>query len=279
MRRLCILCSFVVVTVACTAETITSNAAPGSGGATDGTDAAGPDRQEGEENGSGAPRDGGKEGGDSKSDGGGCTSKRWYEDKDRDGFGLASSFKDSCTQPSGYAADKTDCDDGKAAVKPGAVEHCDAIDSNCDGQVNGTAAEATACTAAAGSYAGTFTIYTAEKVGSTIVNQVTCTGTTAQTIDLTRGIVVQGTTTCSYAGSLGGFSKTQTGTIEGAFRLDGTFEGKLMHTFGSGVTRTFTIGGTVEDARIDVSSKGSWYPNRMAAVPWEVTITIGASKS
>jgi hypothetical protein len=208
-----------------------------------------------------------------------CTSKRWYRDEDSDGFGAAGTFMDACDAPFGYVANATDCNDTKSSIKPTAVELCDAVDSNCDGAINGTAAEAAACTAAAGSYAGTFTLFTAEKLGGSIINQMTCTGTTALTVDLAAAVVVKGTVSCTYPGSLGGFDHNQSGTVAMTLRPDGKVEGTLSYTFGSGMSRTFAIKGTAASNRIDSVTATTWLPNPMSAVPWETTITIGTAKN
>jgi len=57
----------------------------------------------------------------------------WYQDADGDGYGNASSSSEACTEPSGFVADDTDCDDENADIHPGAVEYCDGVDSDCDG--------------------------------------------------------------------------------------------------------------------------------------------------
>ena len=69
----------------------------------------------------------------------GCTIYTFYADTDADGYGNANSSTTNYTgiAPAGYVADKTDCDDTKATVHPGAVEICgNGIDDNCDGQVD-----------------------------------------------------------------------------------------------------------------------------------------------
>lgn len=209
-----------------------------------------------------------------------CTTKRWYRDVDGDGYGAAATFQDACLQPSGFVDKSGDCDDAKNAVHPGATELCDAVDNNCDGMVNGTLAETAACTATAGSYAGTFTMYTAEKLGTTVVNQMTCTGTNALVVDLNAANVLKGTVACKYTGSLGGFNQNQTGTITGTVRPDGVVDLSLVYTFGSGMTRTFAFKGTAAGSRVDVvNGKSSWLPNPMSAVPWEVTVNIGSPKT
>ncbi len=60
----------------------------------------------------------------------------WYADTDSDGFGDLASTQVSCGQPSGFVSDSTDCDDGSAAVNPGALESCNSVDDDCDGTVD-----------------------------------------------------------------------------------------------------------------------------------------------
>ncbi|MFH1468615.1 MAG: MopE-related protein [Pseudomonadota bacterium] len=60
----------------------------------------------------------------------------WYADADDDGYGDAASTAPGCTQPRGYVADATDCDDTDAGVSPRADERCDGVDDDCDGAVD-----------------------------------------------------------------------------------------------------------------------------------------------
>ena len=60
----------------------------------------------------------------------------WYADTDGDGYGAASLAQASCSQPSGYVADASDCDDGRLSSYPDAVEYCDGLDSDCDGETD-----------------------------------------------------------------------------------------------------------------------------------------------
>jgi hypothetical protein len=70
-----------------------------------------------------------------------------HADTDGDGYGgMAADF---CDAPaSGYVTDGTDCDDGSAAIHPGAAEVCDAIDADedCDGLGDDADASATGAT-------------------------------------------------------------------------------------------------------------------------------------
>jgi hypothetical protein len=70
----------------------------------------------------------------------------WYADDDSDGFGNSADTIVSCTQPLGYVADNTDCDDSDANEFPGQTWYIDA-----DGDDYG-ASSATACLRPANGY-------------------------------------------------------------------------------------------------------------------------------
>ena len=58
----------------------------------------------------------------------------WYVDADGDNYGVAGATVTACSQPVGYAANTTDCNDALAGVNPGAIEICgNSIDDNCNG--------------------------------------------------------------------------------------------------------------------------------------------------
>ena len=60
----------------------------------------------------------------------------WYADTDGDGFGDVTDQVVACSQPVGYVADNTDCNDTAITANPIASEICDTIDNNCDGVIN-----------------------------------------------------------------------------------------------------------------------------------------------
>ncbi|WP_240359264.1 MopE-related protein [Pyxidicoccus trucidator] len=66
----------------------------------------------------------------------GLPTQAWYRDADGDGFGSASQSVQNCLQPAGYVSVASDCNDTSAAIKPGAAEVCDAVDNDCDMQVD-----------------------------------------------------------------------------------------------------------------------------------------------
>jgi hypothetical protein len=55
----------------------------------------------------------------------------FYADVDGDGYGVTAVL--ACDQPAGTALVSGDCDDGAAAVNPGATEACNGVDDDCDG--------------------------------------------------------------------------------------------------------------------------------------------------
>ena len=60
----------------------------------------------------------------------------WHKDMDKDGFGDPNQPVPACTQPTETVLNDTDCDDTKKSVHPGAVEICNLIDDNCNGQTD-----------------------------------------------------------------------------------------------------------------------------------------------
>ncbi len=58
----------------------------------------------------------------------------WGADQDGDGFGSTSGSVLTCTGPTGWLPDTSDCNDGRDDVHPGAPEVCDGADNDCDGK-------------------------------------------------------------------------------------------------------------------------------------------------
>ena len=65
----------------------------------------------------------------------GC--KDYLKDADADGFGLDGDVQCGCKKAAPYTGDKGgDCNDGNNTIFPGAVEMCNLLDDNCDGEVD-----------------------------------------------------------------------------------------------------------------------------------------------
>jgi hypothetical protein len=60
----------------------------------------------------------------------------FYADTDNDGYGNAAQSLQSCTLPSGYVSNDTDCNDDDASIYPGSPEICDGADNDCDSQTD-----------------------------------------------------------------------------------------------------------------------------------------------
>ena len=60
----------------------------------------------------------------------------FYRDSDGDGYGRTGDTVQACSPPGGYVAQAGDCDDASPSVHPGALELCNGIDDNCDGNVD-----------------------------------------------------------------------------------------------------------------------------------------------
>jgi hypothetical protein len=59
----------------------------------------------------------------------------FYADGDGDGYGAGTAM-DACAPPTGYVENVDDCDDLDFAAHPGAAEVCDAIDNDCDSDID-----------------------------------------------------------------------------------------------------------------------------------------------
>ena len=60
----------------------------------------------------------------------------WYRDADGDGYGDVEAPVEACTQPSGTVTAATDCDDTDDSVNPVAIERCNGVDDDCDGDID-----------------------------------------------------------------------------------------------------------------------------------------------
>jgi hypothetical protein len=207
------------------------------------------------------------------------STRAYYKDADHDGFGAGTATV-ACAPPQGFVDQSGDCDDGDAAAHPGGTEVCDGADNDCDGGADGTPAAPNQCAALVGTYAGSYAHDTVEKLGSTVINEMKCTGTGSGALALHRTPALQGTFTCVYGGGLSLFSKTQTVTLHASVGLDGKVTGTVDHVYNGldDLHRTYTVTGTQTATKLTLSGTGSWLPNPQSAQPWDVTFSFAANR-
>lgn len=62
----------------------------------------------------------------------------YYRDADGDTYGNAAVFVTACSQPVGYVANNTDCNDVNNLINPGRTELCNGVDDNCNSATDET---------------------------------------------------------------------------------------------------------------------------------------------
>ncbi|NVB79899.1 MAG: hypothetical protein HOV81_15995 [Kofleriaceae bacterium] len=202
----------------------------------------------------------------------------FYRDADGDHVGAGTAMM-ACDAPTGYVASSNDCNDGDSATYPGAAEICDGADNDCDGGTDGTPALPNRCTALVGTYAGSYSHLTQEKLGNTVINSMSCSGTGSAALALNRKPGIQGTFTCVYNGSLGGFLHNQSVTLKADVKLDGTVTGTIDHVYDSfNQHRVYNVTGTQTATGMNLMGTGNWLPNPMSAVPWTVSFSFTTTR-
>ncbi|MEL6342577.1 MAG: MopE-related protein, partial [Myxococcota bacterium] len=66
----------------------------------------------------------------------GLATQTYYADADGDGYGDPTITQVDCAAPSGHVSDNTDCDDTVSVANPGQTEVCDAVDNDCDTEID-----------------------------------------------------------------------------------------------------------------------------------------------
>jgi hypothetical protein len=208
-----------------------------------------------------------------------ATATSYFRDADGDLFG-AGPVELACTQPSGFVPADGDCNDADATSKPGGTELCDGRDNNCDGGVDGTPAAPNQCAALVGTYGGSYQHLAEEKLGTTVINSMSCSGTGSGALVLNRTKALQGTFNCVYNGGLTLFDQTQTVTLRADVALNGAVTGTVEHTYDTfgPLKRTYNVTGTQTATALTLNGTGSFFPHPMSAVPWQVTFSFAANK-
>lgn len=160
------------------------------------------------------------------------------------------------------------CDDGNACTEDTLTGSAATCDAEC------TYAPIAACATFEGDYTGSYFVKAEEKLGTSVINSVSCTGTFDASVDLSRDDVLEGTATCTYPGSLGGFSTNQSATITGSITPEGTVSARIVHDFGTERDGTFRVDGAITNGVLVIDDTGGFRPNSFSAVDWETTIQL-----
>ncbi len=62
--------------------------------------------------------------------------EEYFQDGDADGYGDPESSLEACESPEGFVPFASDCDDTDSTVYPSAEELCDAVDNDCNGEID-----------------------------------------------------------------------------------------------------------------------------------------------
>jgi hypothetical protein len=207
------------------------------------------------------------------------TTQTYFRDMDNDMFGAGAPMV-ACNQPAGFVLTSGDCNDNDNTSHPGGVEVCDGADNNCDGGIDGTVAAPNQCTALIGTYAGSYNHQATERLGSTVINQMTCAGTGSGSLVLASRPALQGMFTCVYTGGLTIFSTNQRVTISANVALNGAVTGTVEHVYNTfdNLKRTYNVTGTLTPTTLTLTGTGMFLPNPMSVQPWEVTFSFAATK-
>ena len=130
----------------------------------------------------------------------------YYRDADGDSYGNPLVTTTSCSVPSGYVANNTDCNDANNLINPGRTELCNGVDDNCNGTTDELwPLKGSSCTVGVGACTRTGT-WVCNGTGSGLV----CSATPgAPTTEICNGIddncdgTVDGITRSCYSGPAG----------------------------------------------------------------------------
>ncbi|MCB9677238.1 MAG: putative metal-binding motif-containing protein [Alphaproteobacteria bacterium] len=166
----------------------------------------------------------------------------FYVDADMDGVGAGAAIA-ACEAPVGTVAFDGDCDDTSAVAYPGALEICDDLDQDCDGDPDTPQFSPDPCVPYEAPWEGSWTLSIDNGTA-----MATCTGTASLVLDSAQSPPVQGTFTCALDNPQPGWDAVQTGSITGVFRVDGSIDGTVEAFEGQEYDWTGSIAGTALDA-------------------------------
>ena len=209
----------------------------------------------------------------------------WYADADGDTYGNAAATTTACTQPVGYVANATDCDDNAAAVNPAATEVCNGIDDDCDGLTDG-ADSYVAPLAPLGSITGTLVECKPFVAGTTTFSVAPVQYATTYTWSVPTGLTIvsgQGSTSITVSWT----TQSLDPTIKGSLSVvasnacgSSTSTTSYLEFAAAAPVMPNSISGTARVCPGDVATYSVALVNRATTYNWTVptgmTITAGA---
>jgi len=213
----------------------------------------------------------------------------YYTDSDVDGFGSAvASPVNSCLVVIGSVTNNTDCNDGNAAIKPGAIEICNSIDDNCNVTIDEGVVSATITPGGPTSFCKGFNVVLSANTGvgytyqwtkngnnisgaTTINYTATMTGNYAVKVTVTGGCLATSTTTVVTVNS----TPTATVTTPDGTDLCGRVNVRLKANNGTGFTYQWYKGA----AAITGATAITYFATTTGNYKVKVTSALGCAKT
>jgi hypothetical protein len=193
----------------------------------------------------------------------------YYQDSDGDGDGNAAVWLSSTSQPSGYVANSTDCNDANSAIHPGATDTTDDnIDNDCDGSVDEDyVAPSTACSATQGLVVVSFTA----PVGSTI------SSISGEAVGGTNAFSWTTLTTGTPSGMTVTTSASDGTTTSAKNRVTASYANCVDDTSAWNASVTYTTGTTTSWDCVAMAFTGTWSATRDGVVDTVAAMSNGGS--